>query len=454
MSWQRIKSLDSLAQPFVKFVDKCYPDAFLFVIILTFITFFLSLSFTDSSSIEIINAWGNGLPKLFTFTAQICIIMITAHALAHTDPIERLLNKVGSLPTSAKQAYALVAFVSGVASLFAWSFGLIVGGLIAKFVAIGCQKKSIKVHYPLIVASAYSGYVIWHMGYSSSAALFVASENHSLIDKIGVLPVTETIFSSFNVIMALVTLLIITILAPLMRPKNSKSIIEVDAKKLFKKEKKGINKISNIAEVIENNRKISFLFGFVILFYILNTFYTEGFSLDLNIVSWTFLCLGLLLSNSSIHYVKLVNNAAITVGPIILQYPFYAGIMGIMADTGLINILANQIVLFSSTETLPFFSFLSGGLVNMFIPSGGGQWAVQGPVMIEAAEILGVNPSFVVLGVAYGDQWTNMIQPFWTIPLLAIAGLHMRQIMGYTFVVFIFTGFIFGGSLLLLGSYG
>ena len=454
MSWQRIKSLDSLAQPFVKFVDKCYPDAFLFVIILTFITFLLSLSFTDSSSIEIINAWGNGLPKLFTFTAQICIIMITAHALAHTDPIERLLNKVGSLPTSANQAYALVAFVSGVASLFAWSFGLIVGGLIAKFVAIGCQKKSIKVHYPLIVASAYSGYVIWHMGYSSSAALFVASENHSLIDRIGVLPVTETIFSSFNVIMALVTLFIITILAPLMRPKNSKNVIEVDAKKLFKKEKKSINKISNIAEVIENNRKISFLFGFVILFYILNTFYTEGFSLDLNIVSWTFLCLGLLLSNSSIHYVKLVNNAAITVGPIILQYPFYAGIMGIMADTGLINILANQIVLFSSTETLPFFSFLSGGLVNMFIPSGGGQWAVQGPVMIEAAEILGVNPSFVVLGVAYGDQWTNMIQPFWTIPLLAIAGLHMRQIMGYTFVVFIFTGFIFGGSLLLLGSYG
>ncbi|MFL2663167.1 MAG: short-chain fatty acid transporter [Alphaproteobacteria bacterium] len=454
MSWQRIKSLDSLAQPFVKFVDKCYPDAFLFVIILTFITFLLSLSFTDSSSIEIINAWGNGLPKLFTFTAQICIIMITAHALAHTDPIERLLNKVGSLPTSANQAYALVAFVSGVASLFAWSFGLIVGGLIAKFVATGCQKKSIKVHYPLIVASAYSGYVIWHMGYSSSAALFVASENHSLVDKIGVLPVTETIFSSFNIIMALVTLLIITILAPLMRPKNSKNIIEVDAKKLFKKEKKGINKISNIAEVIENNRKISFLFGFVILFFILNTFYEKGFFLDLNLVSWTFLCVGLMLSNSSIHYVRLINNAAPTVGPIILQYPFYAGIMGIMADTGLINILANKIVLVSSADTLPFFSFLSGGLVNMFIPSGGGQWAVQGPVMIEAAEILGVNPSYVVLGVAYGDQWTNMIQPFWTIPLLAIAGLHMRQIMGYTFVIFIFTGFIFGGSLLFLGSYG
>lgn len=454
MSWQRIRSLDSLAQPFVKFVDKCYPDAFLFVIILTFITFLLSLGFTDSNTLEIINSWGNGLPKLFTFTAQICVIMITAHALAHTDPIERFLNKVGSLPNSQIHAYAIVAFVSGIASLFAWSFGLIVGGLIAKFVAIGCKKKSIKVHYPLIVASAYSGYVIWHMGYSSSAALFVASENHSLIDKIGILPVTETIFSSFNIFMALTTLLTITILAPLMRPKDSKNIIEVDTKKLFKKEEKSIKSISSVAEVIENNRKISFLFGFVILFFILNTFYEKGFFLDLNLVSWTFLCIGLMLSNSSIHYVRLINNAAPTVGPIILQYPFYAGIMGIMADTGLINILANKIVLVSSTETLPFFSFLSGGLVNMFIPSGGGQWAVQGPVMIEAAEILGVNPSFVVLGVAYGDQWTNMIQPFWTIPLLAIAGLHMRQIMGYTFVIFIFTGLIFGGSLLFLGAYG
>ncbi len=454
MSWQRIKSLDSLAQPFVKFVDKCYPDAFLFVIILTFITFFLSLGFTDSNSLEIINSWGNGLPKLFTFTAQICVIMITAHALAHTDPIERFLNRVGSLPNSQVHAYAIVAFVSGIASLFAWSFGLIVGGLIAKFVAIGCQKKSIKVHYPLIVASAYSGYVIWHMGYSSSAALFVASENHSLIDKIGILPVTETIFSSFNIFMALATLLTITIVAPLMRPKDSKTIIEVDVKKLFKKEEKGIIRINSVAEAIENNRKISFLFGFIILFFILNTFYEKGFFLDLNLVSWTFLCVGLMLSNSSIHYVRLINNAAPTVGPIILQYPFYAGIMGIMADTGLINILANKIVLVSSADTLPFFSFLSGGLVNMFIPSGGGQWAVQGPVMIEAAEILGVNPSYVVLGVAYGDQWTNMIQPFWTIPLLAIAGLHMRQIMGYTFVIFIFTGFIFGGSLLFLGSYG
>ena len=126
--------------------------------------------------------------------------------------------------------------------------------------------------------------------------------------------------------------------------------------------------------MLENSRLISIFFGASLLFFIFYIFLKKGFSLDLNIVSWSFLGLGLILSSSSIHYVKLVNNAAITVGPIILQYPFYAGIMGIMTDTGLINILANKISEISSAETLGFYSFLSGGLVNMFIPSGGGQW--------------------------------------------------------------------------------
>ena len=449
----KAKSLDYLAKPFLRLVEKFYPDAFIFVIILSILTFLLAITFTDSSPLQTLNAWGNGLPKLFTFTAQISIIMITAHALAHTEPVEKLLNKIGMLPNSGVQAYSLVTFVSGVASLFAWSFGLIVGGLISKFVAIGCKKKKIKVHYPLLVASAYSGYVIWHMGYSSSAALFVASENHTLQDIIGIIPVTETIFSSFNLTTAFLALLLITFVNPLMRPQTVNSTIEIE-KNLFEKKKEiNINKNNrNFAQIIENNKLFSFFIGICLLFFVLYTFYTKGFFLDLNLVSWTFLCFGLILCNSPLHYVKLVNNASPTVGPIILQYPFYAGIMGIMSDTGLIKILADYIVSFSSSELLGFYSFLSAGIVNMFIPSGGGQWAVQGPVMVDAARTLNVDPYVVVLGVAYGDQWTNMIQPFWTIPLLAIAGLHMRQIMGYTFVIFIFTGLLYGGAMIFLGS--
>ena len=456
MSTQKLGVFNSLSKPFVRLVEKYYPDAFIFVIVLSVLTYFLAIINTDATPLQTFEAWGNGLPKLFTFTAQITIIMITAHALAHTKPVEKVLSKIGSYPRSSIEAYALVTFISGVASLFAWSFGLIVGGIISKFVAIGCTKKRIRIHYPLLVACAYSGYVIWHMGYSSSAALFVSSEGHSLIDEIGIIPVTETIFTNFNMFLALITLIIITIVNPLMRPTAEKEIKEIDPSVFrFTKdnEKNHLNKpAQTFAQKVENNRTISLFIGFILLFFILYIFYSKGFSLDLNLVSWSFLGVGLILSSSPIHYVKLVNNAAITVGPIILQYPFYAGIMGIMSDTGLINVIADKITQISSSETLGFYSFLSGGLVNMFIPSGGGQWAVQGPVMIEAAKNLDVEPYVVVLGVAYGDQWTNMIQPFWTIPLLAIAGLHMRQIMGYTFVIFLVTGILYGGAMLYLGS--
>ena len=227
MSSEKLRFFNSLSKPFVKIVEKYYPDAFIFVIVLSVLTFILALVNTEANSVEVLEAWGNGLPKLFTFTAQISIIMITAHALAHTNPVETILSKVGSYPNSPIQAYALVTFISGIASLFAWSFGLIVGGIISKFVAIGCSKEN-KYTLSSLVASAYSGYVIWHMGYSSSAALFVSSDGHSLIDKIGIIPVTETIFTNFNMILALITLIIITIINPLMRPTNKTEIKEID----------------------------------------------------------------------------------------------------------------------------------------------------------------------------------------------------------------------------------
>ena len=141
MSSKKLGIFNYLSKPFVKLVEKYYPDAFIFVIVLSLLTFLLAINLTNASPVQTLEAWGNGLPKLFTFTAQITIIMITAHALAHTQPIERVLSKVGTLPNSSVQAYALVTFISGIASLFAWSFGLIVGGIVSKFVAIGCSKK-------------------------------------------------------------------------------------------------------------------------------------------------------------------------------------------------------------------------------------------------------------------------------------------------------------------------
>ena len=448
-----MKIFQILARPFIVFVERYYPDAFIFVIILSVITFISALILTEASVSSALLAWGDGLSMLFTFTAQITIIMIGAHSLAHTVSVQNFLTRIGQLPNTAYQAYSLVAFTAGVASLCAWSFGLIIGAIMARSVAKECLKKPFKIHYPLLVASAYSGYVIWHMGYSSSSALFVATPGHLLENKIGVLPVTETILSPINIVLALIALATITIVCPLMRPKNEDAI-EIDPTLLTDDHQKPVEKKDKVTlvEKFENHRSLSIFLAIAIFTYIAVTYTQKGFSLTLDFVSWTFLAFGLLLANSPMHYIKLVNNAAGTVGPIILQYPFYSGIMGLMATTGLMKVISDWIISIATPETLGFFAFLSGGFINMFVPSGGGQWAVQGPIMIEAALSLNVAPEVVVLGVAYGDQWSNMIQPFWLIPILAITGLRMRQVLGYTFVIFLFTGLIYGSGILYMGA--
>ena len=442
-----------LARPFVAFVERYYPDPFVFVVLLSVLTFLLSLALADATPATALSAWGDGLPSLLAFTAQICITLLTAHALAHTDRVQILLKRIGNIPNNATSAYALVAFSAGIGSLIAWSLGLIVGATVAREVARQGAGRGIRIHYPLLVASAYAGFVIWHMGYSSSAGLFVATAGHSLEAEIGIIPITDTVFTLHNGLLALVTLAIICVVCPLMRPREQE-LVEIDPALLKEhvEEPGSATGPKTFAQYLDGMRTLTLILGAGLFGYIGYSFYARGFHLNLNLVNWSFLGAGLLLSRSPSHYVKLINNASSTIGPVLIQYPFYAGILGMMQGTGLAGIISDWFTSIATAETLSFFAFLCAGLVNMFIPSGGGQWAVQGPIFIEAGQNLGVDPSIIVLAISYGDQWTNMIQPFWTIPLLAIAGLHMRQIMGYTFVIFLLTLFLFGGGLLLWGA--
>jgi short-chain fatty acids transporter len=495
-----------LAKPFITFVERYYPDPIVFAIGLTFVVFGLTLGLTDAGPPEALSAWGAGLAGLLEFIAQISIVLITGHALAHTDIMRRGLAWIGSLPRSPNAAYGLVTLVAAFASLLNWGFGLVVGALMARQVAMAARERGLPLHYPLLVASAYAGFVVWHMGYSSSSALFVATPGHALEDQVGgTIGVGETIFAPWNLAIAAVAVLAIVVLMPTLRPRDPADIIEIPDRAIADyretqermdrelgdgpdtgsgsagygvgrgtggaaaRERRGrdgaggtetadaeprtdVDDDVTPAERLDRSRWVSTSIGLALTVYLVYWFATEGLNLTLDIVNWTFLALGLLFSRSALHYVKLVGNASRTVGQIIVQYPLYAGIMGLMIDTGLVSIIADWFISFSTSGTLAFFAFLSGGVVNFFIPSGGGQWAVQGPIFIEAAQTIGTDPSRVVMGVSYGDQWSNMIQPFWTIPLLAVAGLHMRKVLGYTFVVFLLTFVIFGGGLLLAGS--
>lgn len=449
-----MNALKRIARPFVVFVERYYPDPFVFVIVLTGVTLVAAVLLTDSSLTLALTSWGDGLPRLLAFMAQIAITLITAHALAHTDTIGRLLAWLGRRPRNRIQCYVLVTVVSGLGSLLSWSIGLIAGAIIARQVAVQASGRGIRVHYPLLVACAYSGFSIWHMGYSGSAPLFVATPGNAMEESIGrLIPVQETMLTHWNVLGAFFSLAVIAVFCAMMHP-DDEEVIEAPVEKLKAAEPRHVapSSADSFAKRLDNNRPLSVILALLLGGYLAHWFWTRGVDLNLNIVNWTFLSLGLLLARSPIHYVSLVRDAGTAVSPVLIQYPFYAGIMGLMAGTGLVALMSGWFTEIASAESLPFWAFISGGIVNFFIPSGGGQWAVQGPIFIEAAKTLGTDPALIVMGVAYGDQWSNLIQPFWAIPLLAIAGLHLRQMMGYTFVIFIVTFFSFGGTLLLAAA--
>jgi len=461
--------LNRLSKPFVYFVERWYPDPLIFAFGLTLLSFIMAMIFTDSSLLTAIIGWGDGFKMLMTFIGQLAFTLIASTALANTRPVTKLLQIIANIPKTEFGCYALAALVGALASLLSWALGLVVGGIVARHIQFRAQQKGITPHYALLVASAYSGFVVWHMGYSGSAQLFVATKGHVFEKLIGVIPVSETLFSSYNVIAIILCLITIPILVGLMRPKKGQAVGLSDAvvqqieaeivntrqtKSTVKQEltNDSVNEFPapSYAERIERMRFFNIAIGGILLSYLVYHFATKGLDLDLNIVNWSFLALGLILSDSPVHYVRLVADAGRNVGQIILQYPLYAGLMGLMIKTGLAKVLAGAFTAFATKGTLAFWTFISAGLLNMFIPSGGGQWSVQGAVCIDCAKALDVPYHAIVSAVAYGDQWTNMIQPFWTIPLLAIAGLKMRDMMGYTFVTLIWTGIIFGGTLLFL----
>ena len=395
--------------------------------------------------------WGDGLSGLLAFITQMSLILLLGHTLAHTRPVRALLSRLGSVPSTVLQAYVFVFVVASVASLITWGLGLVVGALLAKEVARQGREKGLRLHFPMLVAAGYSGYVLWHMGYSGSAPLTAATPDSFISEQLGApLPISETTFAWWNIAAALATIVVVGLALYLVAPRDGDKVVELaghggddapDADEV----------VETPADRVDASRVPTLALGLLTTTYLVLHFGGGG-SLTLDIVNWTFLALILLLVRNPFELIALVKDAASNVGEILLQFPLYAGILGIMTASGLIVVLSDAITDISTPGTFGLLAFLSAGLVNFFVPSGGGQLAVQGPVLLSAAENLGVDPSVAIMALSYGDQWTNMIQPFWALPLLAIAGLKMRDILGYTTVTLLASGLVFGVTLLLVSA--
>ena len=438
----------------VRVVNRWLPDAFLFAVILTIVVFIGALAATglpvfsaakDADGkpvLDLITAWGGNSTfwSLLAFSMQMALVLVLGSACASAKPFKALLRTLAGMCHNNMQAIVMTTAVSTLCCWLNWGFGLVIGALLAKEVV----RRVPTVDYPLLIASAYSGFVVWHAGLSGSIPLdLVAGKTFG--DVLYQAPISATIMHPMNLIMCAVILVAMPFVNYAMHP-DKEHAVTIDPA-LLKDEAESEYKIDTPADKVEHSKILWVILVVMGIAYIIHYFFIEKGSLGLNIVNFIFLFLGILLHGDLRRYVDAIGEAAAGAAGVLLQFPFYAGIMGLMvaknADgVSLAGVISNFFVSISNHVTFPMWSFLAAGIVNFFVPSGGGQWAVQGPIMMPGGAALGIEAGRTAMAVAWGDQWTNMIQPFWALPALGIAKLSARDVMGYLVIVLLFTGLV------------
>ncbi|GAB5474130.1 MAG: short-chain fatty acid transporter [Maribacter sp.] len=439
------------------------PTPFTIAVLLTLLTMVLALVFTESSSdknhfLEILTYWESGIwnNDLLVFGYQMMLVLVLGHVLVLSTPVSRLILRLVKLVKNGANAALLVALSTMLVAFFNWGLGLIFGAILARKVGEYAQEHNIPINYPLIGAAGYAGLMVWHGGISGSAPLKVAESGHlqGLMKNVlgtedlqglpRAIASSSTVFSGSNLIIFSAVLLVISFLAYRLGKTAPATSFGLNTYRFESEEKKA----SGGADRLDHSKFFAFGFGALILiaFAIQYSGMLRTMNITPNMLNFFMFGMAILMHGSIKSFLSAVENAIGDTSGILIQFPMYFGIMGIMAGSGMVNGISDFFVSVSTTTTMPIFTFFSAGLVNVFVPSGGGQWAVQGPLVLESALRLNVPLPKAVMALAYGDQITNMLQPFWALPLLGITKLKAKQILPYT-LIFMFAG----GLIYLLG---
>ena len=430
---------------YIRFVHQYLPSPFSIAAILTLLAFAICMVFTLSGPLEVLGFWYEGFWELLAFSMQMVLILVLGHTLALTPAAQKAINLLTGYASNSGRAAALAGFAAMFVGLINWGLCLIFGAILARKIGERAKAEGIPINYPLVAAAGYSGMMVWHGGFSGSAPLVVAEKGHFLSDLIGQIPISETLLSPLNI---LVTLLLLTVVPAVLYLTGRKSTPS-DFPHFSREGSREVTFTATTpAERVDQRPYLAWVIGGIILFLALYTGWSAGSGspfgfLDLNFINFLLFGLGLLLHGSVARFLAAIQEAVTGASGIIIQFPLYAGIMGIMKYSGLITAFSNVFVALSTPDTLPLFTFFSAGLVNIFVPSGGGQWAVQGPVVVQAAGAIGVPASKVIMALAYGDGLTNMLQPFWALPLLGITKLDARDILPYSSLILLIGGTIY-----------
>ena len=434
----------------VRYAERYIPNPYLYAVVLTFITVAAALIWTASDPGQVIDAWYKGIWDILAFALQMALVLVTGVTLAAAPLVKKLLRRLAAVPAGQTGAAITVFLAAAIGSWLNWGFGLVVGALVAREIA----KRLEDVDFSFLVAAAYMGFMVWASGLSSSIALATATPGSALniVEKVTgqVAGFDQTIFTAYNLVPVALLLILIPLALRFMGP-HVREMKRVDRTALIAQDEEGTPpaRPRTFATRLEDAWSLSLLLVLMGAYYEVHTIRQKGFHLDINGFIFIVLMLGLLFHWRPIRYVRAFETSARTVGPILLQFPLYGGIMGIMTGTGLAALIAARFVDFSTAHTLPFWSFISSNIISLFVPSGGGHWAVQGPFMVPAAVKLHVNPALTAMATAMGEQTANMIQPFWALPILAIARLGIKDIMGYCVIALVIGLAVFGGALLV-----
>ncbi|MTE27868.1 short-chain fatty acid transporter [Winogradskyella ouciana] len=440
-----------------KLFEKYMPNAFVFAMLLTIFTGFIAFIWLDASPMEIIKGWYDGFYSLLEFGMQIVLIIITGFAIALSPFINKGIDKLTIRLKTPRQVYLMVVLVGTLLSLI--SFGwIVITCVLARELAIRVKG----VNYPFLVACVYFSGGSWVTGLSSSIPLLLGTENNYLIEAgilTDIIPTTFTLGSALNFAM----MALYVIFAPLMiillipKTKNIKQLEDMLEDKTAQKELSikdeaiGLNlSYKSVSDKLNNGVLLLSCIVLMGLSYIIYHFYTNGFQLNFNIMIFIFLMIGLALHKTPMRYVIAMKRSSSNVSGILYQYPFYAGIMGIMLYTGLGEKLAEILASVATIDTYPFFAYLTGGVINFAIPSAGGEFAVVGPSIIEAVKVIGEGlptnevtamVSRASLSIAYGESLSNVLQPFYLLLVFPIMGkgikIQARDVMGYLVLPFI-----------------
>jgi len=441
------------------------PSPFAIAILLTLFTMMMAMVSIPSPEegnrfFQVLSYWEKGIwnNDLLVFAYQMMLILVLGHILVLTKPVNKLVNSLTSLATNTQNAVVLVSLTTMLVAFFNWGLGLIFGAIMARKVGEAAQSRGFAINYPIVGAAGYVGLMIWHGGISGSAPAKVSESGHlaSLMKGMGsdslraklpdLIAYNETIFSPQNLLMFLVLLICV----PLFLRFLAKSAPPTQTDLPIYKGPSNVVDI-NGKERIDGSKWFGVAIGILVLTAFFVQYATElsNWVITPNMLNFFMLGLALLLHGSFNNFMSALEEAIKGTSGILIQFPLYFGIMGIMRDSGMVVSISNFFVSIANETTLPLFTFLSAGVVNIFVPSGGGQWAIQGPVVVESAMRLGVPLNKAIMALAYGDQITNMLQPFWALPLLGITKLKANEILPYTLLLMFLGAGIFIVGLLL-----